>query len=370
MCRIFARPHRRGFTLVELLVVIAIIGILIALLLPAVQAARESARRAEATNRLKQLGLACHTFHDSQKRFPNNGTWLYTWWAFGPPWNATPPTTRMAEAQATGWVVQLMPYMEQTGLLGAWNFMTPIPTLMDPSRGSPGIAKNSPNVPVTSTNWEGEIITAGPVTDFAGNGQVMGSSMNTLKRADGTYGEGPWDGSNPALWNKYRIGIDRVIDGTSMTILVGIKAMATQVYDDRGPGEFQMTNGAMRQKCDSPITFAGFWGDDWAGTMRAQGPDQVSWLAGDNSGNTLWEDYIPGNTYKIATWHDWLQWTMEFVRDAPDLDATNRWGSPHPGAGLFCMGDGSVRGLSFSISRDVFRTALTPKGKEGVSLDQ
>ena len=92
--------NSRAFTLVELLVVIAIIGILIALLLPAVQAAREAARRMQCTNHFKQLVLACHTYHDSNKCFPNAG--------FG--------TNFMGggEYRSRSWIVALWPFIEQS----------------------------------------------------------------------------------------------------------------------------------------------------------------------------------------------------------------------------------------------------------------
>ncbi len=92
--------RRRGFTLIELLVVIAIIAVLISLLLPAVQSAREAARRAQCTNNLKQVGIAMHNYHDQQGTLPPG--------VKGCCWGT--------------WLIFILPYVEQSNMFNAWNF--------------------------------------------------------------------------------------------------------------------------------------------------------------------------------------------------------------------------------------------------------
>src|SRR5476651_86878 len=97
------RSLRRGFTLIELLVVIAIIAILIALLVPAVQKVREAAARLQCTNNCKQLALACHNFHDVNKKLPANYGCCWTGGAY---WS---------------WIAMILPYIDQDSLYQAGN---------------------------------------------------------------------------------------------------------------------------------------------------------------------------------------------------------------------------------------------------------
>jgi len=111
-----SRGRRFGFTLVELLVVITIIGILVALLLPAVQSAREAARRAQCQNNLKQLGLAVLEYESAVRIFPPSSHWA----------PGVAPQTRNPSDLRENWVIMVLPYLEQRALLASFDVTKPI----------------------------------------------------------------------------------------------------------------------------------------------------------------------------------------------------------------------------------------------------
>src|SRR5437762_1897868 len=103
------RSHRRGFTLIELLVVIAIIAVLVALLLPAVQQAREAARRSQCRNNMKQIGIASHSYHETYNQFPMD-------WYNGQNDQQPDPSNPQYKNGSWSWVVAALPYLDQAPL--------------------------------------------------------------------------------------------------------------------------------------------------------------------------------------------------------------------------------------------------------------
>jgi prepilin-type N-terminal cleavage/methylation domain-containing protein/prepilin-type processing-associated H-X9-DG protein len=178
----------RGFTLVELLVVIAIIGILVALLLPAVQAAREAARRTQCRTNLKNIGLACQNFYDTQNRFPTGGDGPnpkienYLVDTFTTPVAARKGPANGPDEQGLGVFFQLLPFLEENALsdIVSQSQMSQyaIGLYMCPSRRSPGTTSSG-----TISKVDYASVTAGPsrseVGDAAFNSRLTNQTVDT-----------------------------------------------------------------------------------------------------------------------------------------------------------------------------------------------
>jgi prepilin-type N-terminal cleavage/methylation domain-containing protein len=198
------RQRRAAFTLVELLVVIAIIGILVALLLPAVQKVREAASLSQGENNLKQIGLAVQGYHDFYKCLPTNGTGALT-----------PDPTKSGFDQPGPWAWQLLPFIEQEVVYTHNTYTAQIAIYLCPGRQrQPVVQSQSPFVKKSSNP---NIHDGWWPTDYAIN----------VAAFPGSYVEDEVTGLAPVL---ARINLQAITDGTSNTIWGGERSLAPSRY--------------------------------------------------------------------------------------------------------------------------------------------
>ena len=312
------RLRRTAFTLIELLVVIAIIAVLIALLLPAVQQAREAARRTQCKNNLKQVGLALANYHDTFLMFPAGATWNNGW--------------------GHCWVVAIMPYADQANLYNQWNFsaqegwigsnvnFTPItaariPWTLCPSSSLPQFAANRgefQNRPVQNNQY---VAISG--AENSPNGVYTNNSGATR---NGSFANGGVYGGGGMLPHNDWKNIRDCTDGTSNTALVGELSDLTwnagrTTSGDRRPGAtwgWPMGSGWTGKNNDPAANGAG---PGWMTTVR-YAPNSLNL---DNNG----------------------------VRSGEQDRVNTPLASQHVGGVHVAMGDGTVRFISNNIDMNL-----------------
>jgi prepilin-type N-terminal cleavage/methylation domain-containing protein/prepilin-type processing-associated H-X9-DG protein len=317
---------RRGFTLIELLVVIAIIAILIALLLPAVQQAREAARRTQCKNNLKQLGLAMHNYHDTHRIFPSEAFYAY---------NAGTAASPSWQPRNHTWVSMMLPFLDQGPLYNQINFALPAWNQLM-TDGTKFHAKQLPALTCPS-----DVGFAGPAMlgDIAWTNYVVPEGYDW------------WDRRGTGMGGMFGAGMSARIaelsDGTSNTIMLGeATAFGFQDGFQRNGGGKQRPGGA------NAVVRAAFIAPVVDGSPLAWGyPNPDGSAGGGWWSKTLDPNYPhvfkPTYLYTCALNGDW---------HGPN--------SRHEGGAHFGMADGSVRFISENIGYQVEAT-MTPPNVSG-----
>jgi prepilin-type N-terminal cleavage/methylation domain-containing protein len=345
MCTTRIGRSPKAFTLVELLVVIAIIGILIALLLPAVQAARESARRSQCANNLKQIGLATHNYHDVK--------------------NALPPVRIAGGSGLATYFVLILPYMEQQNAYELWNVnqryadqsaparQAQIASYFCPSRRAPPQLSRAEDLNVTDSSPPPEFSSGSSEQRFSAANMIIGATGDYAACVGDMRGNAnnpnaqAWFNTNssgaiiigtpkPAVANPTPAGftitgfksntrLEDILDGTVNVFLAGEKHVPQGMFGRLKVGDGPLYSGAWTAFAGR---IAGF--ED----PLARGPDDTTPSAG-----------VVDGIY------------------------ARKFGSYHPGICQFVFCDGSVKGIRTSISSTTLRALACRKDGVVVSAD-
>ncbi|WP_166830635.1 DUF1559 domain-containing protein [Thalassoroseus pseudoceratinae] len=334
-CAQVSSGKRRGFTLIELLVVIAIIAILIALLLPAVQQAREAARRTECKNNLKQIALAAQNFHDTYNKFPAG---LYND-------SGTNPANNQVEHMGPNWVIMILPYTEQSNLYELFNVNTENGTTAtmwnrDATVPGGGLARSQDLgfMLCPSGQGNGELYNSSILGNDWGRGNYAGNggpaTWTNGNRSDGGNGWGSTLAHALFRINKeYRMS--DVTDGTSNSMLVGEIRIGETNADQRGVWALGVPGSSILSRYAA--------GDCHGPNDRNANSDDVFDCAdmADGKGG-CWENC--GNT-----------------------QATSR--SRHPGIVQVALIDGSVRAVSDNVTQPAWAYLGAISDGQTFSLD-
>jgi len=327
----FSRKRIGGFTLIELLVVIAIIGALVGLLLPAIQAARESSRRTQCASNLRQISLACLQHEGAQGFLPSNG------WGFG--WTGD-PDMGYGKRQPGGWIYDILTFMEQDsvrsigqGLPGPGVGGEKYERLADlnaavvevmncPSRRSAGLypgVQECLNAPTSDFLAKSDYAVNGGTRSLLGHGAASIDCLQTFPDCDGFRPEAvlikEFDG---IAVERVEVALRQVTDGTSKTLLVAEKYVNPERYETNGFEIDESDNGSMYQ--------------------------------GNDFDTTRWASSEPH---------------MLPLQDTPFLATVSwRFGSTHSGSLNAAFVDGSVRRISYSIDPKVYESYGSRNGEE------
>lgn len=361
------RSASRGFTLIELLVVIAIIAILIALLLPAVQQAREAARRTQCKNNLKQLGLGLHNYHDVYNMFPfGQGGTTHSYHANGHAQTGNDsglggPTSNGLERSG---MVNLLPYFDQAPLYN--------------QIAGGDIGDGTSTVPFGTMAWR--------QNDFGPwRAQIPGllcpsdtlvqsnGGLNNYKFCHGTSYKNAhtihhsvrWDSPNSSQNGAFgclsRTGIRDILDGTTNTILMGesCKGKGSNIGINREvvssvAANVSMTGNIADIDADTNNCLASVVNQEYTAVIAAGRPNMGSSYADGRPHHAQFSTVIGPNGPNCKTSNNEWGWGI--------YSASSR----HTGVAQFILGDGSVRAISENIDRGTYRALGTKAGGETI----